>query len=390
MGLSSVVSRTAHLSVREGAITSLETVNLFLSGDVMTGRGVDQVLPCPCEPTICETRMTSAKEYVALAERANGPVPWPVDFLYPWGDAVIELNNRRPDLRIINLETSVTRYSEPEPKGINYRMSPDNFLCIRDAAIDCCVLANNHVLDWGKCGLIETLATIEAAGVVAAGAGLNVEQAMRPAVMPVSPENRVLVYACASRDSGVPRSWLAGPGRPGVNLLPDFSAETARRIRAQIETIRQPGDVVVASIHWGGNWGYEIPPSHRAFAHALIDDAGIDLVHGHSSHHPKAIEVFRNRLILYGCGDFITDYEGITGYEMFRDDLVLMYLPALNARDGALTRLTMVPFQLRRLRLNHAARTDCEWLRGILDRECSRFGGRVRLDECGSLGLEWS
>ena len=79
---------------------------------------------------------------------------------------------------------------------------------------------------------------------------------------------------------------------------------------------QQPGDLIIASIHWDSNWGYEIPRGQIMFAHCLIEE-GIAIVHGHSSHHVKAIEVFKGRLILYGCGDFLTDYEGIGGYEMF-------------------------------------------------------------------------
>jgi poly-gamma-glutamate capsule biosynthesis protein CapA/YwtB (metallophosphatase superfamily) len=368
-----------------------EVVLLFVCGDVMMGRGIDQLLPRPCEPTLYEPYMASAQEYVALAECVNGPLPRSVGFLYPWGDALAELNHRRPDLRVINLETSVTRCATPEPKGINYRMSPENFAAVKAAQIDCCVLANNHVLDWGRPGLVETLATIRSVGIATPGAGLNVGEATAPAVLSTpGTDHRALVYACATTDSGVPCAWLAGVDHPGINLLPDFSTETARRIGTQIAAIRRVGDVVIASVHWGGNWGYAIPPSHRAFAHALVDEAGVDLVHGHSSHHPKAIEVYRNRLILYGCGDFITDYEGIAGYESFRDDLVLMYLPALSARDGALARLTLVPFQIRNFRLNRTLPEDTIWLRDVLDRESRCFGAGVTLDEFGCLRLDYS
>jgi poly-gamma-glutamate capsule biosynthesis protein CapA/YwtB (metallophosphatase superfamily) len=78
---------------------------------------------------------------------------------------------------------------------------------------------------------------------------------------------------------------------------------------------------------------------HRQFAHALIDEAGFDLVHGHSSHHPKAIEVHHGRIILYGCGDFITDYEGIKGYESFRDDLVRCIYPSITRSPRLLDHL---------------------------------------------------
>jgi poly-gamma-glutamate synthesis protein (capsule biosynthesis protein) len=133
------------------------------------------------------------------------------------------------------------------------------------------------------------------------------------------------------------------------------------------------------SIHWGGNWGFEISPEHRRFAHALIDRAGIDLIHGHSSHHPRAIEVHSNKLILYGCGDFLDDYEGIRGHEQYRADLVLMYFPMLAAGTGELNRLELLPLQIRNFRLNHPGRADRVWLARVLDRECRVFGGRVTL-----------
>lgn len=114
----------------------------------MTGRGIDQILPHPVDPRLYEPWVTDAREYVGLAERANGPVPRPVDFAYVWGDALAELDAAAPDLRIVNLETAVTRNDEPWlGKGINYRMHPENVACLAAARLDCCTLANNHVLD---------------------------------------------------------------------------------------------------------------------------------------------------------------------------------------------------------------------------------------------------
>ena len=100
-------------------------------------------------------------DYVHLAEAANGPIPRGVDPSYIWGAALDEFDRMRPDARIINLETSITRSEDYARKGINYRMSPENADCLKAAAIDCCVLGNNHVLDWGRRGLLDTLATLE-------------------------------------------------------------------------------------------------------------------------------------------------------------------------------------------------------------------------------------
>jgi poly-gamma-glutamate synthesis protein (capsule biosynthesis protein) len=136
-------------------------IALFLAGDVMIGRGIDQVLPYPGDPQLYESYVISAHDYVELAERANGPFARPLTFGDLWGDALAELERRRPDARIVNLETAVTQCTEPEPKGINYKVNPANVGAITVAGIDCCVVAHNHVLDWGPAGLIETLTTPE-------------------------------------------------------------------------------------------------------------------------------------------------------------------------------------------------------------------------------------
>jgi poly-gamma-glutamate capsule biosynthesis protein CapA/YwtB (metallophosphatase superfamily) len=148
-----------------------------------------------------------------------------------------------------------------------------------------------------------------------------------------------------------------------------------------VRAVRRPGDILVASIHWSGNWGYDIAPKETRFAHALIDGAGFDIIHGHSSHHPKAIEIYRDRPILYGCGDFLNDYEGISGYEEFRTDLTVMYLPRLEVATGRLIALRPVPFQIRRFQLHRASRKDAAWLREVLDRESARFAARIEWDE---------
>lgn len=364
-------------------------LHLFLCGDVMTGRGVDQVLPHPCPPRLYESVITSALDYVALAERVNGRIPRPVEYPYIWGDALEALERTRPDARIINLETSITTSDEVVPKGINYRMSPRNLPVLTAAGIECCVLANNHVLDWGEVGLLETLDTLAAGGIRAAGAGTDADTARAPAVLEVGDEARVVVFAFGATDSGIPRNWAAGRARPGVHLLPARAAEGIDQIARRVAAVRRAGDVVVASIHWGGNWGYQVPAAHRRWAHGLIERAAVDVVHGHSSHHPKAIEVYRDRLILYGTGDFLNDYEGIAGYDEFRDELVLMYLPTLDAATGRLVGLDMVPFRIQNFRLNRPSAADRAWLRDTLDRECRRFGGRVALRE-GGLVLEYA
>lgn len=365
-------------------------INLFLAGDVMTGRGIDQILPHSGDATLYESHVRSAVDYVALAEGASGPVPRPVRWDYVWGDALAVVDRQAPDVRIVNLETAITARGSPAPKGINYRMHPGNVAVLTAARLDACVLANNHVLDWGEVGLLDTLETLHQAGLGVAGAGRSELQAAAPLMVPVQGRGRVIVLAFGCASSGIPQAWAAHGARPGVNMLPDLSASAITAIAARVRATRRQGDIVVASIHWGGNWGYEIPAEHRSFAHALIDDAGADLVHGHSSHHAIGIEVYRGKLVLYGCGDFINDYEGIGGYEQFRPDLVLAYFPQVRPENGALAALEMVPFQVRRLHLLRASSEAAGWMAAALSREGARLGTHVDVTSQSTLRLSWS
>jgi poly-gamma-glutamate synthesis protein (capsule biosynthesis protein) len=346
----------------------LETT-LFLAGDVMTGRGIDQVLPRPGDPALHQYNRLNALDYVRRAEAASGPVRAPIDYAEIWGDALPEWEKRDPDVRIVNLETAVTASDDYWPqKPIHYRMSPGNVPCLTAAGFDCCVLANNHVLDWGTAGLAETLQTLRQAGLRTAGAGPDKRAAAEPAVLDLKGKGRVLVFAWAHPSSFTPLSWAAGAARPGVNLLDGYTARAIAGIKEQVAAVRREGDIVVASIHWGRNWGHGVEFRRRWFAHRLIDTAGIHVVHGHSSHHPIAVEVYRNQPILYGCGDLMNDYEGSIDYAKCRPDLANMYFVRLQIPSGRLLDMTVVPMQIRRFRLQRAGRADARWLCDTLNR----------------------
>jgi poly-gamma-glutamate capsule biosynthesis protein CapA/YwtB (metallophosphatase superfamily) len=364
-------------------------LRLFLCGDVMTGRGIDQALPYPVNPVLYEPHVRDARDYVDRAEKANGPITRPLSFDYIWGEALYELDRAEVDLRIVNLETAITTADAHWPgKEIHYRMHPRNVGCLSTARINACALANNHVLDWGYDGLSETLQTLDAAAIAYSGAG-NANEATTPAVLDVPGKARVLLFSFGSITSGIPRQWGATSTRPGVNLIGDLSEATAARTpnwMRQSASGGQPGDLLIASIHWGSNWGYEIPREQIAFAHRLIEE-GVALVHGHSSHHVKAIEIFEGRLILYGCGDFLTDYEGIRGSEEFRGELALMYFVELNSQTGQFVSARLAPMRMRRFRLEHTSSTDARWLCNLLNRLGAPFGTQTRLSDDNSLAL---
>lgn len=362
-------------------------VTSFLCGDVMLGRGVDQILLHPGDPMLRETYAQDARAYVELAEAVNDRIPRPVDFSWPWGDALPIIEDAAPHVRLINLETAVTNSDHFAPeKALHYRMNPQNLPCLAAARPDACALANNHVLDFGHQGLQDTLNALSVAGVQTVGAGCNASEARRPAIVDIGEDRRVVILSWGMASSGIPPSWAATCDRPGINFIAELAEASAANVISQVHSIKRPGDIVIVSLHWGSNWGYAVLPDQVRFAHHLID-GGVDVIHGHSSHHPRPIEVYRDKLILYGCGDLINDYEGIRGYAKYRDDLRLLYFASIESGTGKLINLNMVPMLVQKMRLRRTSRIDAQWLQETLDRASHGFGASIRLEPDGILTL---
>lgn len=358
------------------------TVTVLLGGDVMLGRGVDQLLPRPGHPGLHERCVRDARDYIQLAEQANGPIPRPYGFTGPWGEVAPLLDDLAPDVRLVNLETAITADGDFAPgKGIHYRMHPGNLPALTAIRPDVCALSNNHSLDFGIRGLADTLAALSHAGIRTAGAGPHLTAAQQPAEVPVPGGRRVVVASVSTLSSGVPAAWAAGDDRPGVWLIDHPSARNADEVSARLAPAARSGDIRIVSVHWGPNWGPGTGLSEREFAYRLID-AGTDIVHGHSAHHPRAIEIYRGKPILYGCGDVIDDYEGIGGHESYRPELRLLYLVTL---DGGTAELQMLPLRIRHMQLAPAGAADTEWLRARLTELSHRFGTRIYTTSDGML-----
>ncbi|MEU6584643.1 CapA family protein [Nocardia sp. NPDC046763] len=364
-------------------------VTVVLGGDVMLGRGVDQIQPHPGDPLLCEPWVDDARRYVELAEKTNGSIPYPVGFDWPWGDVGPMLDQLAPEVRLINLETTITIDGVFAPaKGIHYRMNPANIATLKAFRPDACALANNHILDFGNRGLRDTLDALAAASIRSAGAGTSIAAACRPVVVEPAAGRRVVIVSVASTSSGVPLGWAAQHDRPGVWLAGDpLGRAVADHVAAQALAHKRPGDILIVSVHWGPNWGYGIGQSEIQFAQRLVD-AGVDIVHGHSSHHPRPVEIYHGRPILYGCGDVIDDYEGIPGYGSYRPELRLLYLVSVDP-GGQPTGIRLLPMRIRRMRLEHASRADADWLGKTLTRISRRFHTHIERGADDLLEIRW-
>jgi hypothetical protein len=208
-------------------------VTVFVCGDVMAGRGLDQVLPHPGDPELREAHARDARAYVDLAERAHGRIPRPAGFGCPWGDALAMLEDIAPDVRVINLETSVTAGGEFAPgKAVHYRMSPGNVGCLTAARPDACALANNHVLDFGRRGLADTVQVLASAGLRAAGARSSCPAAPpRLGSRPAGPPGRAgpASTCCLTCHRRPPMTSSARCRRPGGPATSPSSPSTGDR-----------------------------------------------------------------------------------------------------------------------------------------------------------------
>ena len=243
-------------------------ITLWLAGDVMTGRGNDQIRPQSADPLLHEDSVHDARVYRHLAERVHGSIAAPVNAHYIWGDALQQVLMRQPDAAIVNLETAVTESATAWPgKQVLYRMHPGNLDALQAAGVKVCTLANNHVLDWGERGLRDTLAHLRAAGLASAGAGLDAASAQAPAVVHLHGNRRLLVFAWAVADSGVPAAWramVAAAGAEGITLLLISGFRSVQRQQEILERKRAAGEAIESILRVNAAPGYSEHHTGRA------------------------------------------------------------------------------------------------------------------------------
>jgi poly-gamma-glutamate capsule biosynthesis protein CapA/YwtB (metallophosphatase superfamily) len=326
-------------------------IALGLVGDVMLGRGVDEAL----------------KDYKRSEE--------------PWGDALSVLD--AADLRVINLECAITTYENPwsrTPKTFHFRAYPSRAVgVLRAARIDACSLANNHTLDFEEEGLLDTLEYLDDAGIQHAGAGGDLEEAARPAILDVPGGEKVALLAFTDNEP----PFAAGVDRPGTNYLPtSLESEVLDRVEAAIAAAHEAGaDTVVFSNHWGPNMVERPRELFRRFARCVVD-RGADVYYGHSAHVFQGVEVYRGKPILYDTGDFIDDY---AVEERLRNDRSFVFRVSLEG--GEFRRLELFPVALSFARTGLATGGEREEILRRMERLSAEMGTRFLRRE-GALVLD--
>ena len=203
---------------------------------------------------------------------------------------------QKPDFTIANLETPITTRGDQQQKQYTYRSSPDALPAFKAAGFDIVNLANNHILDYGQDGLLDTIKALDAKEILHTGAGKNLEEAYRPVIV----EKNGIKVAFLGFSHKVPdNSWKAGKNQPGTTQLYD-----PKQAVKTIEETRDKADLVVVMAHWGEEKAEKPLEEHRKMARSFID-AGADLIVGTHPHVLQGLEHYQGKWIAYSLGNFL-------------------------------------------------------------------------------------
>lgn len=252
------------------AIDASDTLRVTFTGDVLLDRGVRQAI-----------------------ERHHGDASC---LFSPSVDSVFA----RSQLVVANLECPITTIKSPAVKNFVFRAEPQWLSVLRAHGITHLNLANNHSIDQGRGGLLDTRDNILNAGMVPIGAGRCLAEAAQPVLIATRPRN---VYVVASLRLAL-ENFAYLPDQPCV------SQESFEQLEQRVRQLRaqEPECCIVVCLHWGHEHVLRPAIQQVTQAHRLID-AGADCLIGHHPHTMQSVEHYKGAPIYYSIGNFIFDQQ---------------------------------------------------------------------------------
>ncbi len=241
------------------------------------------------------------------------------------------------DIFMVNLENPVTTANKKLEKEFTFKMKPIHLSTLRSGGINIVNCANNHIHDFGEAGLLETMRTLDSAGIARVGIGRNLDEARTPKIFSV--KGKRIGFLGYGGWSFPATKRKAGVAYRSVDIV----TEDVKKLRTNV-------DVVVVNFHWGKELAESVSVSQIALAHKVID-AGADLIIGHHPHVLQGIELYKGKTIAYSLGNFVFGGHSRHTYEtaVLAADLI-----------GNELRTTLVPVSVKKYQpkiANDAART---------------------------------
>jgi poly-gamma-glutamate capsule biosynthesis protein CapA/YwtB (metallophosphatase superfamily) len=288
---------------------------------------------------------------------------------YVWGDMLGVVS--RPDITLINLETTFTKSKSPLPKVFNFKAKLAHVKALQNAGVDVVTLANNHSFDFGVEGFEDTTRALEGAGIEYIGAGLDDMRARKPFI---TQKGGITIGFLAYTDNEP--GWKADRNSPGTNYL---QVGDIRAALDDIDQVRSKVDVLVVSLHWGPNMRQAPSGDFVEFAHRLIE-GGVDIVHGHSAHLFQGVEVYNGGLIMYDTGDFIDDYQVDP---LLRNDQSFFF--EVQVTKNGVKKLVMTPVLISNMQVNGALGLEAKSIVSKMEGLCTALGTKAVRAKDGTL-----
>lgn len=298
---------------------------------------------------------------------------------YPWGDTLPIFS--RGDVRLCNIECVISDRGKSwsrTPKEFHFRSRAKNIAVLQRAHIDMVSVANNHTLDFDYDAMLDMLQLLDQAQIRHAGAGRQVLDASCVAIAHV---HGVRIGLVAFTDNEP--EWAATDRSPGLFYVPtNVADQRAKHLFDIVTKAKGEVDLLIVSAHWGPNWGYPPPATHRPFARALID-AGADLIFGHSGHVFRGIELYQHRPIVYCAGNFIDDY---AVDEIERNDQSFIFVA--ETEKSQIRTLKLYPTVIRECQARFASSPEREDIVHKMQHLCAQLHTKASWQKDDALTIE--
>ncbi len=237
----------------------------------------------------------------------------------------------RADVSFANLEGVIGVRGAPVAKSYVFRNPPEHIRALIDGGVDIVSLANNHTLDYGPDGLVDTMLAASTNGIAHVGAGVDEPSAYVPALLNVNGVRLAfLAYANVPPEAAFDtRQLAAGPGKPGVAWA------TEEAVRRDVTAAKRRADHVIVSFHFGDEYRDAPNALQVSLARAAID-AGASVVLGHHPHVLQGIETYRGGVIAYSLGNFVFDLDDVDLANMGPEPILSMVLTVRLSRTAVL------------------------------------------------------